>query len=326
MSRFMDVGLAAGFVVMWSSGFIGAELGTRAAAALTVLAWRTIVASSALIVWQVIRGGLRMSRREIGAQAGIGLLSQAGYLVGVVMSVELGVPAGTVALVAALQPIVAAAAAQSILGERMSVRGWTGLGVGLVGVMLVVGGDLALSGRAAPWAYLLPFLAMASLVAGTLLDRRLTMRPDLMGTLTVHTIASAAVIVLVATGTGSLAPPSSGAFWLAVLWTVALSHIAGYAMYWANVRRGGVVRVSALLYLTPAATALWAAAMFDTPLSTLAIIGMILTAISCEPIVRKSVGARHSKSDTDSVIVEWNRLNFDSVTPEARRTRGPGDQ
>jgi hypothetical protein len=36
-------GLSVGFVVMWSSGFIGAELATGHAPALTVLNWRFLI-------------------------------------------------------------------------------------------------------------------------------------------------------------------------------------------------------------------------------------------------------------------------------------------
>ena len=46
-------GLVGGLalVVAWSSGFIGAELGTRDAPASTLLAWRYVVAASALVLF-----------------------------------------------------------------------------------------------------------------------------------------------------------------------------------------------------------------------------------------------------------------------------------
>ena len=41
---------------MWSSGFIGAELGTRFAPADTLLGWRYVVAAVLLVTWAAARG------------------------------------------------------------------------------------------------------------------------------------------------------------------------------------------------------------------------------------------------------------------------------
>ena len=43
-----DLALAVAFVVLWSSGFVGAELGTAYAAPDTLLAWRYAAATGSL--------------------------------------------------------------------------------------------------------------------------------------------------------------------------------------------------------------------------------------------------------------------------------------
>lgn len=282
-----DVALAGGFVLAWSSGFVGAELGTLAAGAVTLLAWRGIVGTAVLLVRRVPRRGPRTGVRELGVQAGIGVLSQAGYLLGVVLAIQLGVPAGTAALVAALQPLVSGVLTGPVLGERVVPRQWVGLVIGLGGVALVVAGDLAVPAGTPPWVYALPFAAMASLVAATLLERRLVPASGVTDALTVQTGASTVVFVAVAAGSGTLVPPADLTFWAAVAWTVVLSHLGGYALYWLNVRRGGVTRVGALLYLTPPATALWAFAMFDEPFGILAVAGMVICALSVPLALRR---------------------------------------
>jgi drug/metabolite transporter (DMT)-like permease len=197
-----------------------------------------------------------------------------------VFAVDLGVPAGTVALVAALQPITASVAAGPILGERVSQRQWAGLIIGLAGVAMVVGADLAGTSTAPGWAYLLPFLAMASLVTATLLDRRAVLDTSVADGLTVQTTMAAAIFVALSAATGTFAAPLQPMFWVAVGWTIVFSHFAGYALYWLNVRRGGVTRVGLLLYLTPGTTAIWAAAMFGQPISGLAAVGMAISLVS----------------------------------------------
>ena len=54
-----DAALAAGFVVLWSSGFIGAKLGTPNGDAYSMLMWRFLLAAALLLAWRVLRRGRR---------------------------------------------------------------------------------------------------------------------------------------------------------------------------------------------------------------------------------------------------------------------------
>src|SRR5215211_5711984 len=153
-----------GFVVMWSSGFIGARLGTPEAGTPTLMAWRFFLAAGLLLVGAFLLQRRLPGLREIAVQSVVGLLAQGVYLTGVVGAVEFGVTAGTSALVAALQPLLAAALAGPVLGEHVGRQQWAGLAVGLVGVALVVGGDVRVA-EAPLWAYAMPFAGMAGLVA-----------------------------------------------------------------------------------------------------------------------------------------------------------------
>ena len=265
--------LAVGLVVMWSSGFVGAELGTRYAPSTTLLAWRFLVLAAALAAWCLWRGS-RVRRRDLALHALVGLLAQAGFLYGVVAAAEHGVSAGTSALVAALQPMVATALAIPLLGESVRGRQVLGVAVGLGGVGLAVGSDL-LDAHAAPWwAYLLPLGAMLSLVAATLVERRTRPGGNLVEALAVQCSVSAVLFVGLASVTGSLAPPVEPGFWAAVAWVVVLSTLGGYGLYWVNLARTGVARVSALLYLTPPTTMLWTWSMFGDPVGPGALAGL----------------------------------------------------
>ncbi|MFG2584213.1 DMT family transporter [Streptomyces malaysiensis] len=256
-----------GLVVMWSSGFIGAELGTREATADTLLMWRFLAAAAVLGgAWLLLRRR-RIPLRALAEQAAIGALSQGGYLGGIVWAVGLGVPSGTAALIAAVQPLAAGALAGRLLGEAVSPRQWAGLAIGLGGVALVVQGDLSAGPAAAPaWAYGLPFAAMAALLAASFLERRVRAPLDPVDAIPLHCLVSAVLFTGVALAGGHAAPPAAGGFWTAVVWTVLLSTVGGYGFYWLSLRRNGVTRTSALIYLTPPTTLVWAYAMFgDAP-------------------------------------------------------------
>ncbi|WP_344093340.1 DMT family transporter, partial [Nocardiopsis composta] len=288
--------LGAGLVATWSSGFIGAELGTGEASATTLLAWRFIAVTALLGGWALLRRP-RIPPRELALHAAIGALAQAGYLYGVVAAAEHGVAAGTSALIAALQPIAAAALAAPLLGERVTPRRAGGLALGLAGVALVVGSDLSAGGAAPAWAFLLPFAAMLSLVAASVLERRTRPRASVADALTVQCAVSAVLFTGLAGATGSLAPPADPGFWAAVAWVVLLSTFGGYGFYWAVLARTDVTRVSALLYLTPPTTMLWAWPMFGqapgpAALAGLAVCATAVALIGAGPRPRTASGRR----------------------------------
>ncbi|NIY64662.1 DMT family transporter [Streptomyces malaysiensis] len=269
-----------GLVVMWSSGFIGAELGTREATADTLLMWRFLAAAAVLGgAWLLLRRH-RIPPRALAEQAAIGALSQGGYLGGIVWAVGLGVPSGTAALIAAVQPLAAGALAGRLLGEAVSPRQWAGLAIGLGGVALVVQGDLSAGPAAAPaWAYGLPFAAMAALLAASFLERRVRAPLEPVDAIPLHCLVSAVLFTGVALAGGHAAPPPAEGFWTAVVWTVLLSTVGGYGFYWLSLRRNGVTRTSALIYLTPPTTLVWAYAMFGDAPGWTALAGVVVCVI-----------------------------------------------
>jgi drug/metabolite transporter (DMT)-like permease len=287
-----------GFVVMWSSGFIGARLGTPEASTPTLMAWRFLLAAGLLLVGVFLLQRRLPGLREIAVQSVVGVLAQGVYLTGVVGAVEFGVTAGTSALVAALQPLLAAALAGPVLGERVSRQQWAGLAVGLVGVALVVGGDAEAGGDAPLWAYAMPFVGMAGLVAATLVERKENLQNSTLQAganrhpkvgseegdaetpldvaLAMQCAASALLFAALAPFWGGLEPAGGLHFWAAVAWFVVFATFGGYGFYWLNLKLSGVARVSSLIYLTPPTTMVWAYLMFGERIGPLAFVGLLI--------------------------------------------------
>jgi drug/metabolite transporter (DMT)-like permease len=273
-------------VVTWSSGFVGAELGSRAdAAPLTLLGWRFTVLSVALLAAAVAFRRTWPSWRAWRRQTVLAVLCQAGYLTLIFQGVAAGVSGGTVALIAALQPLLVATVAGRVLGERSTPVMWVGMLLGLAGVVVVVSGDVGSAG-APLWAYLLPTAGMLSLATGTVLTRRLRPPEDLFQTILTQAVVTAVLLMAAASVTGQLAPPADGAFWVAVAWLIVLASLGGYVMYVFVARTQGATVVSTLLYLTPPTTMLWVFLMFGEPVTLLGILGLVISAAGVVLVLR----------------------------------------
>lgn len=263
-----------GFIIMWSSGFIGARLGTPEASTPTLMAWRFFVAAGILFALVLALRHPLPSLRTVVLQGLLGLLAQGVYLSGVVGAVEFGVTAGISALVAALQPIFAATLAGPILKEHVVRQQWIGLVIGLVGVILVIVDNMQLEGNAPLWAYIMPFVGMAGLVTATLLERKIKTDTPLDVALTIQCGASAFLFAMLATFWGGLEPVGGISFWTAVAWFVIFSTFGGYGFYWLNLKLIGVTQLSSLVYLTPPTTMIWAHLMFGERIGLLAMVGL----------------------------------------------------
>ncbi|MEE4332443.1 DMT family transporter [Pseudomonas alliivorans] len=278
--------LEAGLILTWSSGFIGARFSIDYAPPLLVVFWRCVLVCLILLPF-VFRQLQRTSPAVLLKNAGIGLLAMTGYLAGITQGIALGVPAGLAALFADLLPIGMALLAALFLGQRLAWRVWTGLVIGLSGVVIATQGALAW-GKAPLWAYGLPLLGMLSLAVATLWRKRLTpsQTMGLLPNLWLQCCVSGIVFAVVEGVQGGLAPIPGTGFALSVAWTAGLSTLCGYGLYWVCLRRASETRVASVLYLSPPVTMLLAWIMFDEPLSWQMVSGMVVSGIGIWVVIR----------------------------------------
>ena len=268
------------FVLLWSTGFIGAKYGLPYAEPLTFLVSRYVLV---IVLMSVLALAMRApwpaSPREALHIGVTGLLVQALYLGGVFMSIHRGLPAGISALVVGMQPLLTAALAGALLGERVSARQWAGLALGFGGVALVVGSKASVDGvdGDALVHMLVPALAaLLGITAGTLYQKRFCPRFDLRTGSVMQFLPSLVVTLLVASQTETMEIEWTGDFVFALGWLVMVLSIGAISLLNLLIRSGSAVNVASLFYLTPPTTALIAWAMFDETLSALAIAGMAI--------------------------------------------------
>ncbi|GAA1532450.1 DMT family transporter [Kribbella lupini] len=264
----------AGFVLFWSSGFVGARWGTTYSSAIDLLAWRFLLAGIMAALILAVRRP-RIGRADVFTHVAMAFLTQFVYLGLIFSGIDHGIPAGLTALIGSLQPILIATVAGPLLGERVTAPQWIGLLVGLGGVGLVVVDDL---GHSSPLLLLLPFGGLLGLAAGTCLERKRKPQAHLLDALCLQSLVSGVLFLAFATVTQQLTVPHEAGFYGAAVWLVVLSTAGGWGLYLVNLRLSGATRVSSLLYLVPPTTMVLAYLMFNETIGPLAVLGILVCA------------------------------------------------
>lgn len=263
------------FVLLWSTGFLGAKFGLPHAAPLAFLLARyvlVLVLMTSLAL--VLRAPWPKDWRRwlhIGVS---GLLVHALYLGGVFIAIGAGLPAGITSLIVGLQPLLTATVAGWLLGERILPRQWFGLAVGFVGVSLILSNKLGTGfGVDALWP---AFAALLGITAGTLYQKRFCPHFDWRTGAVAQFLPTALVTAAVVFARGDLRIDWTGEFVFALTWLVLVLSIGAISLLNWLIRHGSAINVASLFYLTPPTTALLAWALFGETLTGFALIGMAL--------------------------------------------------
>jgi len=281
------VGLAPGaFVLLWSTGFVGAKYGLPYAEPFTFLALRLAIAGALLAAAAALsRSGI--GRAQMGRAAVSGLLLHATYLGGVFWAISRGTPAGVSSVIVSLQPVLVAALATRLLGEQLIRRQWLGLLVGVVGVALVIAPGLAgSSGRLPVSGVVACLLSLVGGTAGTLWQKRHGDGIPLLAGTAVQCAAAATALVAVSLATESRHIAWTNHFVGALTWLVLVLSIGAVLLLLVLLRRGSASGVSSLFYLVPPATAVEAFLVFGERLAALSVVGVGVAAVGVAMVVK----------------------------------------
>lgn len=264
------------FVVLWSTGFIGARLGLPHIEPLVFLAIRfAIVLVCMTLIALVSRAPWPRTTKEwlhIGVS---GLLVHGLYLGGVFVAISLGLPAGVAALVVGVQPLLTAVGAGYLLGASVSSRQWLGLLLGLVGVALVLWNKLGLEFGAQS---LVPaVVALLAITAGTLYQKKFCPAFDWRTGSVAQFLPTAVLTGVAAYFTETFKIDWTGELFFAMGWLVFVLSIGAVSLLNWLIRHSNAVNVASLFYLVPPCTALMAWAGFGNTLTGLSLVGMGLT-------------------------------------------------
>lgn len=267
------------FVLLWSTGFLGAKFGLPHAEPLTFLLIRFALVCAILLPVAMLTGARWPQTRSAVLHIAIaGLLIHATYLGGVFIAIHRGLPAGTAALITGLQPLLTGLIAAPYLGERISRRQWLGLLLGFGGVFMVVADKASLA--EANLGNVLPaFVAVLGITIGTLYQKRHGGSMDVRTGSIIQFAASGLVMALLAPLFETMQVAWTGEFLFALGWLTLVLSLGAISLLILMIRHGAASRVASFFYLVPATTALFAYLLFGETLGPISLAGMVVTAL-----------------------------------------------
>jgi drug/metabolite transporter (DMT)-like permease len=276
------------FVVLWATGFVGARYAMPWAEPFTFLALRFSFAFLLFVALAFALGAKWQGGRDALNAMIAGFLMQGVYLGGVFWAIHRGMPAGLVALIAGLQPLITAILAGVLLGDRILARHWAGIAIGFAGVVIVVLPSLQGGVGGVTVATLLAsVIAVIAMSAGTIWQKRHGGSDLITGT-TWQYLGGLVPMIAGALLFEDRYVVVNGEFVFALAWLVLVLSVGAILLLMLMIREGEVAKVASLFYLVPAVTAIMTWALFDERLTPLQIGGMVVTCLG----VALATGAR----------------------------------
>lgn len=266
------------FLLFWSGGFAMGKIGLGYTGPMTFLALRYgVIVVVLLPLLLITRPPLPTTPSSWFHLVMVGFLIQGVYFGLCYLALSAGLTSGTLALIVALQPILVALIAPRFAGEHVGLRGWIGLGLGLLGAALVIVTratievipGIALLGAAG---------ALAGITLGTLYEKRFGVSQHPVTANLVQYAAGLATALPLAFLLEDRHVNWSLPFGLSLAYLIVCNSLIALSLLLLMIRRGEVSRVSALFFLVPPLASLLGWLLLNEQMPLLAWVGLALAA------------------------------------------------
>ena len=273
------------FVLLWSTGFVGAKYGLPYADPFIFLSVRILIAAILLFALaRILKMPVGIGRQAVARSGLIGFFLHACYLGGVFYSIAQGLPAGVAAVVTSLQPVLVSVFAVKVLGEQLRRTQIAGLLTGLVGVILVLGPSI--DAQIPKPAIIAILIALMGSTTATLLQKKLGADIPLISGTAYQYLFSGCVLGLIALATQETSINWNLRFTLAFVWLILILSVGAILLLLWLLNTGSAAKVSSLFYLVPPATAIEAFFLFGEKVNTQGFLGIGITALGVWLVMR----------------------------------------
>lgn len=274
MSNKKLIFLSSLFVLIWSSGFI---VGRMIVGSISPNIFLAIRFSCTAILFLVIALFLKKEYpkiKEVPKHVIVGFLCNGIYLGGSYWAINNGMPAGIMALLGGLQPLITLIIASVFFGESFKIDYIWGIVIGLFGVYLAL--PISSNQNYNFLVFLISVLSIFSITIGLLFQKYYIKNLELITSLVIQNIAGALMSLILVIILKETSFKINFDFLFSLFWAVFILSGMGVYLLMYLTKNNNAVKTTSLMLLCPPLAALQANLLFNEQLSLLQILGFVI--------------------------------------------------
>ena len=274
------------FILLWSSAFITTKPIIDNSDPFSALAFRFSIVALGFFLFSIYsKQKILIKKQNFFESFFSGVLFHGLYLGGVFFSISKGMPTGIAALIVTLQPILTNALSGPILNEKVSIKQWLGVILGFVGTLLVlgfdIGSDIPLIGLFAT------IIALLAITTSTIWQKKLSNNLPLSVSNMYQALGGFSFHLLVIIFFTEPYIDFSKTFIIAMSHQIFLVSFGAFTILMYLIKNNSASKTVSIFFLIPSTSALMAWFFLNEKLSSLDLLGFLITTIGVYIATRK---------------------------------------
>ena len=266
------------FVLLWSSAFITTKPIIDNSDPFAALAFRFFFVAIGFCLFSIYSNySIFINKRNLFESILSGVLFHGFYLGGVFYSISIGMPTGIAALIVTLQPVLTNALSGPILGEKVTIKQWFGVLLGFIGAILVlgldVGSDIPALGLVAT------IVALIAITTSTIWQKKLSNNLPLPVSNFYQAIGGCTFHIFVIILFTEPYIDFSKTFLIAMSHQIFLVSFGAFTILMYLIKKNSASKTVSIFFLIPATSAFMAWLFLNENLTSLDLLGFIVTTI-----------------------------------------------
>ena len=266
------------FVLLWSSAFITTKPIIDNSDPFAALAFRFLIVAIGFCLFSIYsKIDLLVNRKNFIESFFSGVLFHGFYLGGVFFSISKGMPTAIAALIVTLQPILTNALSGPILKEKVSLKQWIGVLLGFTGAVLVLGLDV---GSNIPIIGLIAtIIALLAITISTIWQKKLSTNLPLSVSNMYQALGGFIFHLLIIIFFVKPYIDFSQTFIIAMSHQIFLVSFGAFTILMFLIKKNSASKTVSIFFLIPATSALMAWFFLEESLTTIDLLGFLITSI-----------------------------------------------
>ena len=266
------------FILLWSSAFITTKPIVDNSDPFSALAFRFFFVALGFYAFSFYsKQTIIVNQKNLIESVLSGVLFHGFYLGGVFYSISIGMPTGIAALIVTLQPVLTNAISGPILGEKVNKKQWTGVLLGFLGAVLVLGLDV---GSNIPILGLIAtIIALVSITTSTIWQKKLSNNLPLSVSNFYQAVGGCLFHILAILLISKPYISFTDTFLIAMSHQIFLVSFGAFTILMFLIKNNSASKTVSIFFLIPATSAFMAWLFLNETLTTLDIVGFIITTI-----------------------------------------------